>query len=345
MAPLHSFFKRASEENSDSSRVKIGSLNIPIYALIGVCFSVAVLLVLVIWLTVSRLRKRSKRDREDKREAEFLTVKGVIKDSYVDHNIFLTFCIILTLVLRSLGMMHNEFSRNKITASIIMPNKTIIRPDATREQIYSFYEEQGNIPRPFAPFSFALNAGHSSSPPPSTEVKDNRMSTQSFSASAARFPSLSPTRVDSQYSTRDSIADSFFGHGRSASALSAGTRLSVFSTGSAANTESLSTTIGVQQRTVRQIFTPILPDELLLNIGEQVSILRSFDDGWCVVARPKLHEIQGEAELGAVPAWCFVKPLKGLRSERPIRSSSLGVTVQVDNEEKPRNDVISWSNF
>ena len=171
------------------------------------------------------------------------------------------------------------------------------------------------------------------------------MSTQSFSASAARFPSLSPTRVDSQYSTRDSIADSFFGHGRSASALSAGTRLSVFSTGSSANTESLSTTLGVQQRTVRQIFTPILPDELLLNIGEQVSILRSFDDGWCVVARPKLHEIQGEAELGAVPAWCFVKPLKGLRSERPIRSSSLGVTVQVDNEEKPRNDVISWSNF
>ena len=240
--------------------------------------------------------------------------------------------------------MKNGFSRMNLTASIAMPDKAIIRPEASREEIYSYYEQQGNIPRPFAPFSFALNAGHTSSPA-STEIKDKRMSTQSFSASAARLPSLSPTHVDSHSSLRDSIADSFFGHGRSVSALSAGTRLSVFSTGSAANTESLSTTIGVQQRTVRQIFTPILPDELSLAISEHVSILRSFDDGWCIVARPKLHDIQGEAELGAVPAWCFVKPLKGLRSERPIRSSSLGVTVQVENEEKPRDDIISWSNF
>lgn len=52
-------------------------------------------------------------------------------------------------------------------------------------------------------------------------------------------------------------------------------------------------------------------------------------------------------ELGMVPAWCFLKQVKGLRAERPVRSSSLGVTVQMDGHsgETQRNDLISWSNF
>jgi hypothetical protein len=92
------------------------------------------------------------------------------------------------------------------------------------------------------------------------------------------------------------------------------------------------------------VFTPILPDELVLVLGERVTILQGFDDGWCIVARPALHASE-DVEMGAVPAWCFVRPMKGLRSERPVRSSSLGVTVQVEDEKRPREDVISWSNF
>ena len=101
-------------------------------------------------------------------------------------------------------------------------------------------------------------------------------------------------------------------------------------------------------RRVRQLYTPILPDEPHLTLGERVAIMRSFDDGWCVIGRDKPHDPSGgEVELGTVPAWCFVKPTKGLRAERPIRSSSLGVTVQMDWEtpEKSRDSIMSWSNF
>lgn len=225
-----------------------------------------------------------------------------------------------------------------------MPDKAIIRPDASRDEVISFYSEQGKLPKAFAPFSFALNASHPSSPSSSmSDMHDKRASTQSFSASAARLPPPpSQSHASLQPNLRDSIRESFFGgHHRTGSALSVGSRLSVFSTGSS-GAGSMS---GVQQRQVRQVFTPILPDELLLTLGESVSILRSFDDGWCIVARPKPYGTDGEAELGAVPAWCFVKPMKGLRSERPVRSTSLGVTVQMDNDVQPRNDIISWSNF
>ncbi len=38
-------------------------------------------------------------------------------------------------------------------------------------------------------------------------------------------------------------------------------------------------------RKVRQVFDPVLPDEILVKLGEQLTIVQSFDDGWCVVGR------------------------------------------------------------
>ena len=85
-----------------------------------------------------------------------------------------------------------------------------------------------------------------------------------------------------------------------------------------------------------------------------MTIMQSFDDGWCVIAREapfgdkSAAAAESEVELGTVPAWCFVKPMKGLRSERPIRGSSLGVTVKTEGwNDAPgkREDIISWSNF
>ena len=55
-------------------------------------------------------------------------------------------------------------------------------------------------------------------------------------------------------------------------------------------------------------------------------VVNSFDDGWCIVGRDSVFK-SGEVELGAIPAWCFMKPVQGLRAERPMRTSSLGVTV------------------
>jgi hypothetical protein len=120
-------------------------------------------------------------------------------------------------------------------------------------------------------------------------------------------------------------------------------------------TSTVSTTSGTTRK-VRQQFEPILPDELLPLVGERLTVVQSFDDGWCVVGREnstfvhtakslfKPQEPGGNIEIGVVPAWCFLKPVKGLRAERPIRSSSLGVTVNMEGPSS-RNDLMSWSNF
>ena len=120
-------------------------------------------------------------------------------------------------------------------------------------------------------------------------------------------------------------------------------------------TSTISTTSGTTRK-VRQISEPVLPDELLPLLGERLTVVRSFDDGWCVVGREnstfvhsakslfKSQEPGENIEIGVIPAWCFLKPVKGLRAERPIRSTSLGVTVNMDGPSS-RNELISWSNF
>jgi len=129
-------------------------------------------------------------------------------------------------------------------------------------------------------------------------------------------------------------------------------RSSVMSTNSVST---ISNTSG-KTRKVRQKFEPVLPDELLPVLGERLTVVQSFDDGWCVVGREnstfahaaislfKSPEPGQNIELGVVPAWCFLKPVKGFQAERPIRSASLGIKVNVDGP-LSRNDVISWANF
>ncbi|KAG6918637.1 hypothetical protein DXG01_012756 [Tephrocybe rancida] len=112
-------------------------------------------------------------------------------------------------------------------------------------------------------------------------------------------------------------------------------------------------------RPVRQLFDPVLPDELLIRVGDSLTLVQSFDDGWCVVGRDnptfianaksmfRPNEVTGdEIELGVVPAWCFLRPAPGLRARRPIRSTSLSITVEVNaSNTTSRDNVISWSNF
>ncbi|KAI5119973.1 hypothetical protein M0805_004352 [Coniferiporia weirii] len=323
MAPSAILLERSSDPST--SAIKSGT-SIPTTAIAGFCVAAVLVLSVSIWLGVSFYRKRERRKREEKRGSAFLTVKGVVKES-------------------SLGVKGTGFSRANLTNSIILPERAIIRPDATPEEILDYHSENGSMPRPFAPFSFALNMqGHAPSPsstPPASpghaEFHDNRVSTLSFSVSAARLPGLGAPPHSALSSARSSLRSSF---------LSA--RASVLSTASSLRSGgSGSGGAGVQTRVVRQVFTPILPDEPVLALAERVAVLRSFDDGWCIIARARPHAPSGQTELGAVPAWCFVRPMKGLRPERPVRSSSLGVTVQLDAlaPDRPRDDIISWSNF
>ncbi len=114
----------------------------------------------------------------------------------------------------------------------------------------------------------------------------------------------------------------------------------------ASSVSNVSSMFGVEGRKIRQLFSPVLPDELVLSLGEKVTLVKAFDDGWCIVGRDSLIK-PGDVEMGAVPAWCFVRPVKGLKASRPMRTSSLGVTVEIDAGPgfSSREEVISWSNF
>ena len=200
-----------------------------------------------------------------------------------------------------------------LTASIVMPSREIVRPDATKDDILRYHSENGTMTRPFS------NPATNTPAPPSPGR-----------------PSPRPHSTVSFMSTRTPTPP------RRSSVFNFGNRIQ-----STASSYSITSTFpGVQGRKVHQLFLPVLPDELVLSLGEKVSVVKSFDDGWCVVGRDSPLK-PGDVEMGAVPAWCFIKPVKGLSASRPMRTSSLGVTVQMDAGPgfSSRDEVISWSNF
>lgn len=126
----------------------------------------------------------------------------------------------------------------------------------------------------------------------------------------------------------------------------------------------------LHSRPVRQLFEPMLHDEFpLTRLGDYLSILESFDDGWCLVVKDisrsrrsslastirglrgknsssNLNIDPNQLEVGLVPAWVFVKPMKGLTVERPMRSSSVNALQPDLGATGPSRDtMISWSNF
>jgi hypothetical protein len=225
-----------------------------------------------------------------------------------------------------------------MTSDIILPDKVLPNPKTpTRNEIIRYHRESGNFPRPFA---FALSASASSS--------SQRPSLRSSSPRSSVLNPNSPTdRSSFKPPSRLSVSSS--------------SRFSVVSTISAT-----STATNGHARKVHQLFSPVLPDELLLTrVGERLTLVQSFDDGWCVVGRKnamaaaanpkslypkpnasKTDNLGDDVEIGVVPAWCFLKPVKGLRAERPVRSSSLGITVQMEGPAfSSREEVVSWSNF
>lgn len=178
-----------------------------------------------------------------------------------------------------------------------------------------------------------LSAGPRNFQPPSP-VRASHFSHSRLSSFAAsiRFPGSSPP-------TSPSRSGFTFGkkHSRRISQLPAAT------------TEN-------QRAVVHSSFQPLLPDELVLRSSEVLTVVQTYDDGWCIVARMNL----GMLEVGAVPEWVF--GLKDGEDEtfgtmRPMRSTSLGVTVDlrvIESDNSParhfaaatsRDSLVSWSNF
>ncbi|KAJ7650357.1 hypothetical protein FB45DRAFT_986436 [Roridomyces roridus] len=204
------------------------------------------------------------------------------------------------------------FSRDQLTRSVVLPEKAIVRG----QDVMDFHRQSGTFPKPF---TFALTAGAGSS------IKSGG--------------DPSPRSSWIRYSNASSLSNN---------------RFSVISSASSVD----STPTSGAPRKVRQLFNPVLPDELLISLTERLTVVQAFDDGWVVVGRTgntfataaksmfktSSNEPTSDIELGVVPAWVFIKPVKGLRAERPVRSTSLGITVQIDGPSS-RGEVMSWSNF
>ncbi|KAI0303687.1 hypothetical protein B0F90DRAFT_1809421 [Multifurca ochricompacta] len=251
-------------------------------AIVGIALAGSALFAICLWLGIRAYRKRSRQQRENEKQSAFLTVKGVISES--DEKADLP---------------------RRLTASIVMPQQNIIRPDVTKDEILHYHIANGTMTRPFS------NTTNSSTlAPPPSNIPPHALTGGSNSKRSSFFNFTNrPVSTASTFSAASSI-------------------------------------LGVQGRMVRQLFAPVLPDELVLSLGEKVTVVKSFDDGWCIVGRESVLKPE-EVEMGAVPAWCFVKPVKGLKASRPMRTTSLGVTVQLDAGPgfSSRDELISWSNF
>ncbi|KAF8625536.1 hypothetical protein AX15_005303 [Amanita polypyramis BW_CC] len=283
------------------------SINInPIY-IAGLTAVGATVVGLLFWFVLRILRKRAARKREENMGAAFLSVRGVVRDKN-------------TAKKHSGGLYaipNTTFSRSHVDSSIIIPEKALVRriEPANGE---AFIQHSESVVRTFSPRPFSLATMVSSSSP-------------------------EPLAGNETYQVGGSALS--VENGRN--------RFSVLSNHSQGNTTG-------GKRKVQQLFNPVMPDELLISTpGEQLTLIQSYDDGWCLVGRDnsifgstakslfKQNPMtENNIELGVVPAWCFIKPVKGLRVERPLRSSSLGISVQLQGPGfSSRDEVISWSNF
>ncbi|KAK0483982.1 hypothetical protein IW261DRAFT_1583211 [Armillaria novae-zelandiae] len=306
------------DENSEamSTSSSLRPIYIAGFVVVGV-----LLLGVALWLAIRTYRRRAQAKREETLGAAFLSVKGLVRDGDVHTEK-------APLPENLQAIQGSTFSREQLTSSVILPDKVLIsnRPapvQETPQDILEFHRQSGNFPRPFSPkpFAFALTA-------------------------AAPNPRGSVVQLNRSSMIRNSF-------------MSTASTVSRFSVISSSSSVDSSPTTGTTRK-IRQLFNPILPDELVTNLGERLTVVQSFDDGWCVVGREntsnfnnakslfKSPSAQAEpnVELGVVPAWCFLKPVKGLKAERPVRSTSLGITVQMEGPAfSSREEVISWSNF
>ncbi|KAH0832964.1 hypothetical protein J3R83DRAFT_11941 [Lanmaoa asiatica] len=221
------------------------------------------------------------------------------------------------------------FSRRDLTASIVMPQKSITRKQTSHGLSNKAVISSKLEPSPAAPtLSFHR-------PVSSTSYASYRPRTISV---------LNPA------SSR---------HSRSSSGFSTYAENPI-SPGSNSRRSSGISMCSPQARPVRQLFEPALPDELALaRHGECLTVLRCFDDDWCLVARDTSRPSRSSRlstpmmnngdniDIGLVPAWVFIKPLKGIAVTRPFRSTSVNALNLGQNPAPAyvRDAIISWSNF
>ena len=136
-----------------------------------------------------------------------------------------------------MGIKGELFSREQMADGIVIPEKAILRPDASRDEIIEHYAAEGKMPRPFAPFM--TGEGGLQPPPSPGELSDKRSSTASWISFS--MPHMPRNSFLSAHSNRTSVS-------------------------------SISASVDEgNKRRVRQVFTPVLPDELVISLGERLN--------------------------------------------------------------------------
>ncbi|VDB84800.1 unnamed protein product [Peniophora sp. CBMAI 1063] len=333
-----------SDDNNQISGVYIG----------GIVFACVFAVVAISWLVIRHIRSRNQKKRVSVRNSAFLNVKGVVSEKEVKPSDA------------------TAFTRNNI-GNVVMPT--------TAEEILAYHRANGTLTHAFqSSISKSIDSTSTAPTPPAAPPAAVPSSNSRRPGTGPRQPSRlnpdAPSRTSFNptftlnhgggQSSQSSIAISDYASARPMSTISwippspggaesqRGSMIGSWRHSRASSHGSGLSAGGLGERTIRQTFAPVLPDELLLSIGERVNVVQTLDDGWCVVGRAG-GIIRAEAfgqkaedgvEMGVVPAWVFIKPTKGLRAERPMRTTSLGITVEVPAPSfAGREQVMSWSNF
>ena len=146
-----------------------------------------------------------------------------------------------------------------------MPECAILLPDASRDEILEHYTAADKLPRPFASFTPQPRLAIDTDLAPPTPIAD-----RSPSSTASWFAPVVPFAGghDLRHSSAISISSS------------------IDSTG------------GGAQKKVRQVFDPVLPDELVVSLGESLTVVQQHHDGVHRRSRQRLQPWRGRARRG-----------------------------------------------
>lgn len=201
-------------------------------------------------------------------------------------------------------------SQHELTASIVTPQKSITRKPSSRG---------------LSDKAVALSHDQLEPPPASSTLSHHRP----LSNTSSGLPRLHATSISTSTCSR---------HNRSSSGFTGYTQYFLPPGLYSCQTSSISTSSS-QVKPVCQLFKSALPDELsLARYSEYLTVLRSFNDGWCLVARdtsrssrssrasplsPWMESSGDNVDVGLVPACVFVEPSRGVTVTRPFRVESI----------------------
>jgi hypothetical protein len=203
MAPYPQIFSRdTTDDGSDPSNPVTPEV------IAGIVFACSIILGVCLWLGIRYYRMRT-------RQPSDIIVKGVLSEGdekaiprcvslVIPHSFRREWPLIFHRYRINVKGPPGQFSRDQLTASIILPNQQIIRPDATKDEIMRYHMGSGTMTRPFSAAASTL------APPTSPKFPSSSRPISVVSFQSAAGGNLSPRRTSffSFGNRRSSVASS-----------------------------------------------------------------------------------------------------------------------------------------